>query len=51
MTTAQLDAASAVVSRLFGPSSPIPGWAWLALLVMILWGILVPDYSGGSAED
>ena len=25
---------------LFGPGSPVPWWAWIALLVMILWGLL-----------
>jgi len=44
--------AAAVLDRLFGPTSPIPGWAWLALVVMILWGLLLPDRPGdSSAED
>ena len=46
MMTTALTVAAAVLDRLFGPTSPIPGWAWLALLVMILWGLFLPDYSG-----
>jgi len=40
------DTASALVDQLFGPSSSVPGWAWLALLVMIGWGLLLPGGAG-----
>jgi hypothetical protein len=35
------DVAYAVTADLFGPGAEVPGWAWLALLGMIFWGLLV----------
>jgi hypothetical protein len=32
-----------LAGELFGPGSAVPWWAWLALLVMIFWGLLVPE--------
>jgi hypothetical protein len=40
--SAYTDLASAVTGDLFGPSSPVPRWAWVALLAMIFWGLLAP---------
>jgi len=37
------DQAYALVSQLVGPSAQVPGWAWLALLVMVFWGVLAID--------
>jgi hypothetical protein len=37
------DLAYNVTSELFGPDARVPWWAWLALLVMIFWGLLVPQ--------
>lgn len=41
------DQAYAIASELFGPSARVPGWAWLALLVMMFWGAL----SAGRQDD
>ena len=37
------DVAYALTSALFGRHAMVPWWAWLALLVMIFWGLLIPD--------
>ena len=36
------DLAYHVTSELFGAGALVPWWAWLALLAMIFWGLLVP---------
>lgn len=38
-----MEVASELTTELFGPRSPIPWWVWPALLIMIFWGLLVPD--------
>jgi hypothetical protein len=35
------DLAYSITTQLFGPDSPVPGWAWAAVLAMIFWGLLV----------
>jgi hypothetical protein len=42
MMSAYTDLVSAVTGDLFGPGSPVPWWAWVAVLAMVLWGLLVP---------
>jgi hypothetical protein len=42
-----IDQAYAVTSQLFGPDAVVPWWAWLAVLVMIFWGLLVPGRQDG----
>jgi len=32
---------------LFGPASPVPWWAWIALLAMILCGLLLRGAEDG----
>ena len=46
---AHIEQAYRVASELFGPDAWVPWWAWLALLVMIFWGLLVPDGRGQPA--
>jgi hypothetical protein len=38
---AYTDLAYSITNQLFGPDSPVPGWAWPAVLIMIFWGLLV----------
>ena len=37
------DVAYALTSGLFGRDAVVPWWAWLTLLLMIFWGLLVRD--------
>jgi hypothetical protein len=39
---AALAVAVELTSELFGPQSPVPWWAWVALLAMIFMGLLLP---------
>ena len=39
---AYLDLAYDWTSKLVGPHSVLPWWAWTAGLVMIFWGVLAP---------
>jgi hypothetical protein len=39
-----IETAYQVTQSLFGPDSPVPWWAWAALLTMIFWGLLVPQW-------
>jgi hypothetical protein len=38
-----LDSAYDVTSQLFGPESGIPWWAWMFVLVAMMWKVLVPE--------
>jgi len=38
-----LDTAYNVTSQLFGPESGIPWWAWMFVLVAMMWKVLVPE--------
>jgi hypothetical protein len=44
------DQAYAVTSELFGPHAQVPGWAWLALLGMVFWGLLAADRRAGQPD-
>ena len=37
------DVAYALTSGLFGRNAVVPWWAWLALVVLIFWGLLIGD--------
>jgi hypothetical protein len=41
VTAVLTDLAYRLNGYLFGPGSPVPWWAWVAMLAMILWGLLV----------
>lgn len=47
MTAALIDLADRLTGGLFDPGSPVPWWAWAALLVMIFWGLLVRGAEDG----
>jgi hypothetical protein len=42
-----------VTSQLFGPDSGIPGWAWILVLVVLFWKIVIPEPKSAKerAED
>jgi hypothetical protein len=42
MMDSALEVAYQVVDALFGPSSTVPWWAWVALLAMIFGKLLMP---------
>lgn len=42
-----MEMAYEIAGDLFGPASPVPWWAWVALLVMIFAGLLVPTGTDG----
>ncbi|MFI7601043.1 hypothetical protein [Actinoplanes sp. NPDC049681] len=48
---AYIDPVYAWVSALVGPHAVIPGWAWLAGLTMIFWGVLAPGFAAARARE
>lgn len=46
-----IDPVYAWVSALIGPNAVVPGWAWLAGLVMIFWGLLAPGVAAARARE
>ena len=40
-----------VTSQLFGPDSGIPWWAWVLVLVGLMWKFLVPERRTAKDRD
>jgi hypothetical protein len=47
VTAALTALAYRLTGDLFGPGSPVPWWAWAAVLVMIFWGLLARGAQDG----
>jgi hypothetical protein len=47
VTAALTELAYRLNGALFGPGSQVPWWAWVALLGMIFWGLLVRGAKDG----
>ena len=46
-----VDTAYNVTTALFGPSSGIPWWAWIAVIVALFWKLLVPEPKTTADRD
>jgi len=46
-----VDRAYDVTSQLFGPDSEIPWWAWLLVVVALLWRLLIPERQTAQDRD